>query len=1544
MAIEDNIPTQGPNTSFSKVANLVKHLGNKPTDPSEPTSGRNESSTVSPMGTAGFATQMKSDIAPMAINFSQTRLTSLFSSDPQPTTGRHELSDTAPQNSVLGSNNENSIIAPITLGAPDLKSLFQIKIEGLLEGRHESSNTAPQNSILGTNNQASNTAPQNSILGTNNQASNTAPITSTLTGRFDASSIVPFISQISGRHESSGIDSSITQLSGRHESSAVDSSITQLSGRHESSAVDSSATTLDGRHESSGVDSSATTLDGRHETSNIDSSPTTPDGRFESSDIDSSATTLDGRHESSDIDSSLTTPDGRFESSDIDSSPTTPDGRFESSDIDSSLTTPDGRHETSAVSDSWDQDIIFPLQQADLSPYAQPGTANWMDDTFASGFILNKEPQQTDYTPAGLEYSPYPGAPAPSLFDGRHGSSIIDDALTTQDGRHYPGPPPPQPTIDITTGVDFFGFNTDASGFTIQNSLLDSQYQGISGPSYTYPDSQGLGFGTLGTPIALAGRNESSNFSKEPGVNFLDIPNLDAQGFTVNFDTGDASQFKGITGQTYTHPDNHGLGIGTIGNSLFTNIYPTPYTTPLFPDGFTENQAIEDSQFSKDSFAGGGKIGLDTEFTHATFGGVQAQVPIMGNNPTGLGEFTSGGATSGDIGTISAFDELAGGTEGFTIHDPSVGSERYTDGALGGAIIGSSLNAEYKHRTPVPGVTYGNLTPANTGGTGAAATLTEDTTAGVGSGEAGKTFGAIGVINAFDDKASGAKGFTAKMFDLGLPKTQFNGVAGTPGSLTYDYPVDVGPAGEGRLMYNMPFSDAGNPFGGAYTSHISAQIPVNPTITINKGARTDLSTYSLYNSSPSGLTGIVDTDPARPFFNEVTNYSDIIGNFTTDITINDKHPGSFLGDFSSREGSPTPLDAMQVLIPANTGPTGESDDTATYTHVDGYPNYNTHNLSYGDAEIANQRTGFERNELIARHEDYDYNKSDLYGHDIKFGGYGDDPDGHKSYKKPHIIRDIDSNWGLGGMAFDEGAFRGGFLTLTNRALQDVVRNVKHIISDPIKGLLWGLKQVGLQLSNPKVETEMLFLGRRTRVFNLGVGLIANMLTGPFGIKLYRHGILNGIGEGDATYEKAVKSHGGINPYNDTQAEFGGFTVGKGGGNRLSLLKDELLYFGGEDTTKTSLVAAGLPYSFKGQTIDLLSGLAGPKSLYGIGQTRIRRWEKSDQHMTGDDLAQNIPDTVGGGRSSLLAKYASANHFTLYAEADKMEAGSTSHNDFREATDLQSGNDNFFIGDYFTTPYAEFNREVKFGYSSYTPGRDTLDYVESPAGGADKWNADQESWDADYGSGDVDEDEDGMRDMIKCIVEDVHTKKKVRFRSYVTSIVDTITPSWQATNYIGRPDGVHSYQNTARALTFTLTFAAQSRADMKGMYKRINYLMGLCYPHIGSGSPEDAVAEAMLAPLVKLTIGDWLKKTPGFFSEMSIAIDNKYPWEINLEKDSELAQLPHMVNIQIGFTIIGDGPHVSAVQEPTTLIAGRHIGGGMNDTDSKGTFFEHLPLS
>ena len=1354
--------------------------------------GRHEESFTSPMSFSSFSTNMKSDIAPMGFAAFTTRMKSDVFPIPFANFTTAMKSDIAPMSTLAFSTNMKSDVAPIAVSQfnANLKSDIS-PLASTLGANNQASNTAPLTSTLGANNQTSNTAPLTSTLGSNNVSSNTAPLTSTLGANNQASNTAPINSELGGRHESSNTAPLNSVLGANNESSNTAPINSELGGRHESSGVDDGATTLGGRHESSGVDDGITTLSGRHESSGIDDSLTSTSGRHESSDIDTTA------------------------------------------------------------------------------------GVNFLDDTFAQGFTPN-QPLDGDFTPAGLEFSPYPGAPAPSLFDGRHESS----------------------GIDTTAGVDFLGFNTDATGFTVNNSLLASQYQGISGDLYTYPDSQGLGFGILSTPIALAGRNESSNFSKEPGVNFVDIPNtnatgftiqnslldsqfkgisgqsytypdaqglgfgsvdssqgvnfvdipnLDSQGFTTFFDTGIPTQFKGATAGEYTYPDSHGLGYGLIGNSLFTNMYPTPYTTPLFPDGFVQNQSVEDSQFSKDSFAGGGKIGLETEFTHATFGGVQAQVPIMGNNPTGLGSFTSGGETSGDIG----------------------------------------------------------------------------------------------IINAFDDTTSGAKGFTPQMFDLGLPKTQFNGVAGTPGSLEYTYPTDVGPAGVGRLMYDVPFSDAGNPYGGSYISSLANQIPNNPSITINKLAGTDPVDYSFYNANPDRL-----------HFNEGNRYETSLGNFEADIELNGSHPKSVLANFAAREHSPSPLDNMQVLIPGNTGPVGAETDTAKYTSMDGYPNYNTQNLSYSTAGVLNQREGFERNELISRWEDFDYNKSELYGHDITFGGYGDDPKGLKSYKKPHIIRDIGKKWnGFSneGTPFDEGAFRGGFLTLGNRALLDVVRNTKHIISDPIKGLLWGLKQIGLQASNPKVETEMAFLGRRTRVFNLGIGLLANMLTGPFGIKLYRHGLLNGIGEGDSTYEKAVKAHGGISPYDSDRVTAGG-GVGKGGGNRLAQLKDELL-FGGGDAGPGGFLGLGNLLGYEGQKIDMLSDniLGGPKSLYGLGGTTIRRYDNSTQHNNGSPYIDENRTDGSGGQSDLLAKYLTLGHAGIEEMQSATNGNPYKAHDFRKAL-VKSDDDNLSVtGGEQTFPYDKFSREALFGYTRYDHTRDRT--VLPKAGESQGFNLEHGvdnfvDFDQDY-TDDVDKiGENKTRDMIKLIMEDIPGNKIVRMRSYLTEISDTITPEWSKTSYIGRPDQVHNYTGASRQVTFTLKFAALSRNNMIPMYQKVNYLYGLCYPHLTKGSPNEAVPETMISPIIKLTMGDWLYKCPGYFDSMATTIDNDYPWEINLEEDPyQVAQLPTVISVALGFTVIGDGPHYSAIQTVgTDKISGIHIGGGVNGATADGKFFGELPIT
>jgi len=88
--------------------------------------------------------------------------------------------------------------------------------------------------------------------------------------------------------------------------------------------------------------------------------------------------------------------------------------------------------------------------------------------------------------------------------------------------------------------------------------------------------------------------------------------------------------------------------------------------------------------------------------------------------------------------------------------------------------------------------------------------------------------------------------------------------------------------------------------------------------------------------------------------------------------------------------------------------------------------------------------------------------------------------------------------------------------------------------------------------------------------------------------------------------------------------------------------------------------------------------------------------------------------------------------------------------------------------------------------------------------------------------------------------------------------------------------------------------------MKFMYRKLNWLKGQCYPRYGSGM--------MIAPFIKLTIGDYITDVPGFLKSMTITLPDDSPWEINQERGTsadQMAQVPHYIEIAIGFQVIGN---------------------------------------
>ena len=100
--------------------------------------------------------------------------------------------------------------------------------------------------------------------------------------------------------------------------------------------------------------------------------------------------------------------------------------------------------------------------------------------------------------------------------------------------------------------------------------------------------------------------------------------------------------------------------------------------------------------------------------------------------------------------------------------------------------------------------------------------------------------------------------------------------------------------------------------------------------------------------------------------------------------------------------------------------------------------------------------------------------------------------------------------------------------------------------------------------------------------------------------------------------------------------------------------------------------------------------------------------------------------------------------------------------------------------------------------------------------------------------------------------------------------------------------------------------AQSRQEMLPMYQKLNQLVSQVYPDYSANY------NLMRGSVVKLTIGDYLYRVPGFLENVNVTIDNgNTPWEIVLDQykdlvpETDVKQLPHMVTIQCSFKPIMD---------------------------------------
>jgi len=129
---------------------------------------------------------------------------------------------------------------------------------------------------------------------------------------------------------------------------------------------------------------------------------------------------------------------------------------------------------------------------------------------------------------------------------------------------------------------------------------------------------------------------------------------------------------------------------------------------------------------------------------------------------------------------------------------------------------------------------------------------------------------------------------------------------------------------------------------------------------------------------------------------------------------------------------------------------------------------------------------------------------------------------------------------------------------------------------------------------------------------------------------------------------------------------------------------------------------------------------------------------------------------------------------------------------------------------------------------------------------------------------------------------------IRFRAFISDLNHAAKGQYEEVKYVGRPERFITYKGMNRNATFSLYLIAFSEGELNGMWARANMLNKLVFPVKDAGG-------FMVAPLVKLTIGNVLVDQPGYVENVDMRLTD-IPWDIDNE-------LPMAIQLTMTFNII-----------------------------------------
>ena len=441
-----------------------------------------------------------------------------------------------------------------------------------------------------------------------------------------------------------------------------------------------------------------------------------------------------------------------------------------------------------------------------------------------------------------------------------------------------------------------------------------------------------------------------------------------------------------------------------------------------------------------------------------------------------------------------------------------------------------------------------------------------------------------------------------------------------------------------------------------------------------------------------------------------------------------------------------------------------------------------------------------------------------------------------------------------------GLIRGGVITAGIHSATDVLRLAKFGI-DLKRGIPFIAKQIGLQLSNVKMEapSKSAPLLNNNRLYNAGVNTIAQAGVNAFGIHFRRHGIIPGPSKGQ---EDKTGYYWLVTRNNREDEE----NI-KNLGNRLNFL-----------LARFTRQGKGAPAEGSSQTRKpLYSYLGGPKSVYGIGKTTIRSYTNTlDQSKFFKlDEEEGTPQ---------LYNYLSLDQPTSQEQrilpGSKQTISLNTLKDFRKIKGESNGGTPLGIHyQKISSRYGRKNMETRLGIGT---GYDKLNMIPiiRAKSKEDKVNS-------------------KTKDLIRFFIEAVNNDNPMEsdyifFRAFIDSFGDTYKAKWRSHNFVGNPEPFFNYDSFDRDISLSFQVIVFRQEEQRTLYTKINALISQLMPDYKKNNTRAR------APYIKLTVGDYLNRVPGFITSLKVKPLKGTTWEINLHDDSTIQSLPHALDITMAF--------------------------------------------